>query len=143
MTSYIRNIGEWQLWWWGKIQRIQRTVAMVSKPTIILQNSSSTRLWFGQKKFRETADNIWQLLWWTSSSIRWIVCVCTVGTENLKKVQGKKNSWNQINQFREIAFLAVLNFFPVEKLIFGHFWYCKKCNLAKKNLLTKIHFLLL
>ena len=48
--------------------------------------------------------------------------------ENLKKVQAKKNSWNQINQkiFCEIAFLAVLNFFPVQKLIFGHFWNCKK-----------------
>ena len=34
--------------------------------------------------------------------------------------------------FREIAFLAVLNFFPVEKLIFGHFWNCKKWNLANK-----------
>ena len=25
------------------------------------------------------------------------------------------------NFFREIVFLAVLNFFPVQKLIFGHF----------------------
>ena len=31
------------------------------------------------------------------------------------------------------AFLAVLNFFLVEKLIFGHFWNCKKCDLLKKN----------
>ena len=33
---------------------------------------------------------------------------------------------------REIAFLAVLNFFPDQKLIFGHFWNCKKLNLVKK-----------
>ena len=33
----------------------------------------------------------------------------------------------------EIAFLAVLNFFPVQKLIFGHFWNCKKWNSAKKK----------
>ena len=54
--------------------------------------------------------------------------------ENLKKVQ-EKNSKNQINKnnfFREIAFLTVLNFFLVQKLIFGHFWNCKKWNLAKK-----------
>ena len=43
----------------------------------------------------------------------------------------QKNSCNQINQkfFREIAFLAV---FPVQKLIFDHFWNCKKWNLVKK-----------
>ena len=29
--------------------------------------------------------------------------------------------------------MAVLNFFPVQKLIFDHFWYCKKWNLVKKN----------
>jgi len=38
------------------------------------------------------------------------------------KIVQAKNSWNQINDFfREITFLAVLNFFPVQKLIFGHF----------------------
>ena len=43
--------------------------------------------------------------------------------ENLKKSR-QKNSSNQINEkiiFCAIAFLAVLNFFPVQKLIFGHF----------------------
>ena len=34
--------------------------------------------------------------------------------------------------FREIAFLTVLNFFPVQKMIFGHFWNSKKWNLVKK-----------
>ena len=29
--------------------------------------------------------------------------------------------------------MAVLNFFPVQKLIFGHFRNCKKWNLIKKN----------
>ena len=33
----------------------------------------------------------------------------------------------------EIAFLAVLKFCPVEKLIFGHFWNSKKWILVKKN----------
>ena len=50
------------------------------------------------------------------------------GPENLKKSR-------QINQnffFREIAFLAVLNFFPVQNLIFGHFWNGQKWNLVKK-----------
>ena len=34
---------------------------------------------------------------------------------------------------REIAFLAVLNFFPVQKLIFSHFWNYKNWNLDKKK----------
>ena len=43
--------------------------------------------------------------------------------ENLKKVQAKKLVKSNKSKFffREIAFLAVLNFFPVQKLIFGHF----------------------
>ena len=48
------------------------------------------------------------------------------GPENLKKSR-QKNSWNQINEF---AFLAVLNFFPVQKFIFGHFGNFE--NLVKK-----------
>ena len=44
-----------------------------------------------------------------------------------KKINQKKNF------FHEIAFLAVLNFFPIQKMIFGHFWNCKKWNLVKKN----------
>ena len=38
------------------------------------------------------------------------------GPENLKKSR-QNNSSNQINQFHEIAFLADLNFFPVQNLI--------------------------
>ena len=35
--------------------------------------------------------------------------------------------WNLVKiKFREIAFLAVLNLFPVQKLIFGYFWNSKK-----------------
>ena len=50
-----------------------------------------------------------------------------------KKVQAKKlvKSNKSKKYLREIAFLAVLNFFPVQILIFGHFWNCKKWNLAK------------
>ena len=54
-----------------------------------------------------------------------------------------KNSWNQTNQkkfFREIAFLAVLNFFPVQKLIFGQFWNCKKMEFHEKNFFWLIWF---
>ena len=46
----------------------------------------------------------------------------------------QKNGFWSKNFFREIAFLAVLNFFLVQKLIFGHFWNCKKWNLVKKNI---------
>ena len=50
----------------------------------------------------------------------------TVGQKIKKSPGKKKNSWNQLNPFFcEIVFLAVLNFFPVQKLIFGHFWNCK------------------
>ena len=40
-----------------------------------------------------------------------------------KKVQAKKlaKSNKSTKKFREIAFLVVLNFFPVQKFIFGHF----------------------
>ena len=45
------------------------------------------------------------------------------GPENFKKVQAKKFMKSNLskNLLREIAFLAALNFFPVQKLIFGHF----------------------
>ena len=50
-----------------------------------------------------------------------------------KKVQAKKLvKSNKSIFFREIAFLAVLTIFPVQKLIFGHFLNCKKWNLVKK-----------
>ena len=51
------------------------------------------------------------------------------GPENLKKSR-QKNSWNQ-KKIREISFLTVLNFVLVQKLIFGHFWNCKKNNFLK------------
>ena len=35
--------------------------------------------------------------------------------------------------FREIAYLAVLNFFTVQKLIIGNFWNGKKWNLVRKS----------
>ena len=38
-----------------------------------------------------------------------------------KKVQAEKPMKSNKKYFREIAFLAVLNVFLVQKLIFGHF----------------------
>ena len=32
-----------------------------------------------------------------------------------------------------IYMVNILNLFPIQKLIFGHFWNCKKWNLAKKS----------
>ena len=47
------------------------------------------------------------------------------GAENLKKPRKKKKKLVKSNKsiffFREIPFLAVLNFFSVQKLIFDHF----------------------
>ena len=58
-------------------------------------------------------------------------------SQKFKKVQAKKlvksNKSKKNFFFREIAYLAVLNFFLVQKLIFGHFWNSKKWNLAKKK----------
>ena len=53
--------------------------------------------------------------------------------ENLKKVQAKKFVKSNGSKifFREIAFSADLNFFPVPKLIFGHFWSYKKWIFVK------------
>ena len=51
------------------------------------------------------------------------------GPENFKKSRQKKlekSKKSKLFFFREIAFLAVLNFSPVQKLIFAHFWNCKK-----------------
>ena len=53
-----------------------------------------------------------------------------------KKVQAKKLVIsNKPKKFlREIAFWAVLNFFPVQKFIFGHIWNWKKNGFwSKKN----------
>ena len=51
-----------------------------------------------------------------------------------KKFRAEKllKSNDSPKKFREIAFLAVLNFFPVQKLIFGHFLICKKWIWSKK-----------
>ena len=48
----------------------------------------------------------------------------------------EKNFFNIFHEnffFREIAFLAVLNFFPVKKFIFGHFWNSKKNGIWSKK----------
>ena len=43
--------------------------------------------------------------------------------------------------FCEIVFLAVLNFFPVQKLISGHFWNCKKKGIWSKEFFVKLIYL--
>ena len=64
----------------------------------------------------------WFITWWIPSKYN-VYMYCFDNAQwvrKIKKVQAKKNSWNQINQkvfFREIAFLAVLNFFQLQKLI--------------------------
>ena len=55
--------------------------------------------------------------------------------ENLKKVQAKKLvKSNKSFFFREIAFLAVFNFFPVQKFIFWpSFLKLQKMDFGEKN----------
>ena len=68
----------------------------------------------------------------------WIGIRYTV-VQKIKKNPGQRNSWNQIkNFFHEIAIFIVLNFFSVQKLIFSHFWNCKKWNLVKKIFFVKL-----
>ena len=79
---------------------------------------------------------------WTRP-VHWHKCICFQihgGPENLKKSRPKKLvKSNKSNLFfRKIAFLAVLNFFPVQKLIFGHFWNGKKWNWVKKMFFVKL-----
>ena len=67
------------------------------------------------------------------------ICGCPlltsgVGTDfGLGRQQKNFREWNHISQisFHEIAFLAVFNIFPIQKLIFGHFWNSQKWNLVK------------
>ena len=49
--------------------------------------------------------------------------IMAIEGQKILKRPGKKNCEIKLikNYFREIAFLAVLNLFPVQKLIFGHF----------------------
>ena len=46
------------------------------------------------------------------------------------------------NFFREIAYLTVSNFFPVQKLLFGHFGNGKKWIFVKKNFFVKLIYLI-
>ena len=49
------------------------------------------------------------------------VLIISQWARKFKIVQAKKLVKSNKSFFREIAFLAVLNFFPVQKLSFGHF----------------------
>ena len=63
-----------------------------------------------------------------------LILLVQSGSKNLKSPGKKSCEIKYIKKFfREIAFLAVLHFFPVQKLIFGHYCNWKKWNLVKKN----------
>ena len=82
-----------------------------------------------------TICNHWSL---KTNSTRWsrylkfsnIYSTHTQRARKFKKVQAKKLS--QKFFFVKFQFSAVLNFFPDQKLIFGHFSNCKKLILVKK-----------
>ena len=70
---------------------------------------------------------------WKNSAINKKKSLLRVTSQKFLKKSRQKNSWNQINKkTHKIAFLVVLNFFPVQKLIFGYFWNCKRWNLVKR-----------
>ena len=74
------------------------------------------------------------LYFWLEKTLAVGNCFSYMWARKFKKVRAKKlvKSNKSKTFFREIAFLAVLNFFPVQELIFGHFWNCEKWNLVEK-----------
>ena len=66
------------------------------------------------------------------------------GTGNLKKVQAKKlvKSNKSIFFFREIAFVADLNFFPSSKIDFWTFLKLQKNGIWSKILFVKLIYLI-
>ena len=58
--------------------------------------------------------------------------LCTQRARKFKPVQAKKLVKSNLFS-REIAFLAVLNFFLVQKLIFGHFLKLQKMKLGQRK----------
>ena len=65
-----------------------------------------------------------------------ILAICTLGQkiEKKKSTQKKIVKSNKSKFFsHEIAFLAVLNFFPVQKLIFGPFFKLQKMEFGQKE----------
>ena len=76
-------------------------------------------------------NGIWKLLVYFSVKIS-MSYNDTVG-QKIKKIPGKKNSWNQINKTFFSWNCIFGSFFPVPKLIFGHFWNCKKMEFGQKK----------
>ena len=72
-------------------------------------------------KIRKNHD---QVIWHKNANVAFVSFHFKVKARKFKKVRAKKfvKSNKSKNFFPEIAFLAVLNFFPILKLIFGHFW---------------------
>ena len=68
-------------------------------------------------------EQVLEMEHWRIRGISAAVCLLSHSGPQIKKCPGKKKvvKSNISIFFREIAFLKVLNFFPVQKLIFGHF----------------------
>ena len=90
--------------------------------------SQLTSAWFGPKCLN--------CICITVSKIHAFCCTISITvlpTQRARKFKNSRQTTREIKYFfREIAFLAVLNFLTVQNLIFGHFWNCKKWNLVKK-----------
>ena len=54
----------------------------------------------------------------------------------------KKNFHENCVKFREITFMTVLNFFLVQKLIFGHFLKLQKMEFGRKFFFMKLIYLI-
>ena len=96
--------------------------------------------------FKTSTDKITIDVWLISfdMNVKRLHILGHCGPENLKNSR-QKILWNQRNQkivLCEIAFLAFLNIFPVQKLIFGHFWNCKKWILVTKFFFVKLIYLI-
>ena len=101
---------DWLEFTWAMMHDVLYNVSTIHLPTnrnsigIHSENTTITKITAGQKIKKVQAKK---------------------KTREIKYIQKNFFSWNCI-------LLAVLNFFPFQKLILGHFWYGKKWNLAQK-----------
>ena len=104
------------IWWAGEVSR-SSCLWMETVPSSAMAN-------WKKKHWKFSWNHIFVLTQWDRK-------FRNVQTKKLVK-SNKSISWkNFLNIFHEKY--SVLNFFPVQKLIFGHFWNCEKNYFGQKK----------
>ena len=70
-----------------------------------------------------------------------LVILSSQWARKFKKVQAKKHSWNQINQFHEKIFLTKIHFLPFQKWPKINFWTGKKFKTVRNAISRKNCFI--